>query len=251
MIMTKRVFGNSRLTSTPRAGLHHKIARKIGSLIARGSLAPGEVLPNETSLGIKFGVSRTALREAMKVLASKGLIEVRRKTGTRVRPSTDWNLLDPDVLSWLFSGPEVPGTLIDLMDVRKTVEPASARMAAGRATEENLREIEGALQGMELAINDLPSSIEPDLQFHLAILKATHNIFMKPFGALIQTALRASFKITSSDQEAYERTLALHRAVFVAIKSRNEREAEGAMILVLAQTSKDMEVTISRTPAVR
>jgi DNA-binding FadR family transcriptional regulator len=227
-------------SSLARASLHHQIAGEIGSLIGQGSLAPGSVLPNESLLGAEFGVSRTALREAIKVLAAKGLVEVRRKTGTRVRPHADWNMLDPEVLSWLFSGTGLPAGLTDLLEVRKIVEPAGARMAAERATAEDLAEIEEAYFAMEAAASDLPSSIEPDLRFHLAVLEAAHNAFMRPFGALIQTALRASFRLTSSNSISYRRTLTLHRAVMEAVKSGSGDEAEAAMLSVLAQTSRDI-----------
>jgi DNA-binding FadR family transcriptional regulator len=226
--------------------LHHQIAGRIGSLIGGGSLAPGVVLPNESKLGDEFRVSRTVLREAIKVLAAKGLLEVRRKTGTRVRPHGEWNMLDPEVLSWSFSGSGLPAGLADLVEVRKVVEPAAARMAAERGSSEDYAEIEAACEAMEAASNDLPSSIEPDLRFHLGILEATHNVFMRPFGALIQTALRASFRLTSTTNNriAYRRSVALHRKVVEAIKAGNGRKAEMAMAAVLVQTSRDIEARL-------
>jgi DNA-binding FadR family transcriptional regulator len=204
------------------------------------------VLPNEASLGNEFGVSRTVLREAIKVLATKGLVEVRRKTGTRVRPHGKWNMLDPEVLSWSFSGSGLPAGLTDLLEVRKVVEPAGARMAAERGSSEDYAEIEAAYRMMEAASNDLQSSIEPDLRFHLAVLEATHNVFMRPFGALIQTALRASFRLTSTkgNNVAYRRSLALHRKVKEEIKAGSAAKAEKAMVAVLVQTSRDIEAKL-------
>ena len=245
------MFQNLRPVALSRSNLHYQIAKKMGSLIAQGTIEPGSILPNEDSLSAKFGVSRTALREAVKVLASKGLIEVRRKTGTRVKPRSEWNLLDPDVLSWVFSGTEIAPVLRDLMEVRKTIEPAAARMAANHATDGDVMQIADAFTEMEVATNDLPSSVEPDLKFHLAILSATHNIFMKPFGTLIQTALRTSFNLTSSNPVAYERTLALHRAVLDAIRLRDAEGAADAMNIVLAQTSADIDAATHDTNAYR
>jgi DNA-binding FadR family transcriptional regulator len=190
---------------------------------------------------MEFGVSRTALREAIKVLESKGLVEVRRKTGTRIRPRRDWNALDPEILSWLFSGPGFAAGLPDLLELRLIVEPAGARLAALRATPANLQEIEEALAGMEAAVADAESSIEFDLLFHMAILEATHNAFMRPFGALIQEALRASFRLTNKDRLAYERSLKRHRDVFDAIKAKDPDAAEATMRLVLNRTSEDIE----------
>jgi DNA-binding FadR family transcriptional regulator len=221
--------------------LHAQVAREIGLRILEGELAAGAVLPNEAVLGMEFGVSRTALREAIKVLESKGLVEVRRKTGTRIRPRRDWNALDPEILSWLFSGPGFAAGLPDLLELRLIVEPAGARLAALRATPLNLKEIEDALAGMDAAVVDTESSIEFDLLFHMAILEATHNAFMRPFGALIQEALRASFRLTNKDLPAYERSLKRHRDVFDAIKAKDPDAAEATMRLVLNRTSEDIE----------
>jgi DNA-binding FadR family transcriptional regulator len=238
-------------SSLPRLGLHHEIAGRIGFLIAQGRIKPGVVLPNEAALGTEFGVSRTALREAIKVLASKGLVEVRRKTGTRVRQHAEWNMLDPEVLSWLFSGNGIPAGMPDLLEVRKVVEPAAARMAALRATAEDVAEIREAFSGMERATNDLSSSVESDLQFHLAVLEATHNVFIRPFGALIQAALRASFRLTNSNNVLYRRSLTLHRAVVESIESGNGDESETAMLAVLGQTSKDIATQTKAAMGVR
>jgi DNA-binding FadR family transcriptional regulator len=234
---------DTSLTLT-RPGLHHELADRIGSLIAQGALKPGTVLPNEKTLGEEFGVSRTALREAIKVLASKGLVEVRRKTGTRVHPPEEWNMLDPEVLGWLFSGSGVPPALADLMDVRKVVEPAAARMAAQRATAKDVAEIREAWLGMEQATGDVPTSVEADLRFHLAVLEATHNVFMRPFGALIQAALRASFRLTNSNPALYRKSLINHRLVLEAVEVRNGDEAESAMVAMLRQTAMDIATQI-------
>jgi DNA-binding FadR family transcriptional regulator len=229
--------------------LHARVAREVGLQILEGKWAPGAVLPNEADFGMQLGVSRTALREAVKVLAAKGLVEVRRKTGTRVRPQHDWNALDPDVLNWLFSGEGFAVGIPDLLELRLIIEPAGARLAAQRATAENLAEIEDALKRMETAVEDSASSVESDLQFHLAILEATHNIFMRPFGALIQEALRASFKLTNDDRPAFERSLLRHRAVFEAIRDNDPEAAEAAMQIVLSRTSEDIERSLPKKAA--
>ncbi len=229
--------------------LHTQVAREIGLQILKGKLKPGAVLPNEADFGMQLGVSRTALREAVKVLAAKGLVEVRRKTGTRVRPQHDWNALDPDVLKWLFSGKGFAVGIPDLLELRLIIEPAGARLAAERATAENLQEIDLALQAMEASVEDSASSVEADLNFHLAILEATHNTFMRPFGALIQEALRASFKLTNRDRAAFEKSLRRHRDVFDAIRDRNPNAAEVAMQTMLNFTSEDIERSLPKKPA--
>lgn len=232
-----------------QANLYRQVAERIGTFIGNGRLVPGSVLPNEVVLGNEFGVSRTALREAIKVLAAKGLVEVRRKTGTRVRPHDEWNVLDPEVLSWMFAGGGLTMGIVDLLEVRKLVEPDAAKMAAERVSAADLAEIGAAYAAMETAAEDLPSSIEPDLRFHLGILKATHNIFMRPFGGLIQATLRASFQVTNSSSTLYRKTLGLHRNVLNAIELRNGDQAKDAMLVLLALTSEDINARLLVTTA--
>lgn len=230
------------LQSAPqRVNLHSAVAARLGSLIAQGKLAPGSLLPNEAMLGADFGVSRTALREAIKVLASKGLIEVRRKTGTRVNAHALWNMLDPEVLGWMFSGDGIPPGLEDLMEVRLLVEPAAARMAALRADAVDLKEIREAFAEMEASTGDLRSSVDADLRFHMAVLQATHNAFMRPFGAMIQAALRGSFRLTSSNTDLYRLTLPKHREILRAIEAGNGTKAGNAMQNMLKGTLHDID----------
>lgn len=214
---------------------------RLGTLIGDGTLVAGSILPNEAVLGSRFGVSRTVLREAVKVLASKGLVEVRRKTGTRVKPHAEWNMLDPEVLGWLFVGSKTSDGLTDLLEVRRMIEPSAARMAAERATPDELNKIATAFVKMEESVDDLSSSVEADLEFHLAILEAAHNAFMRPFGALIHTVLRTSFRFTSRDHLSYLRTLKLHGAVLDAIRKSKPKQAEKCMLTVLDQTSRDVQ----------
>ncbi len=224
----------------PRQTLHNEVARQLGSSIAQGEIPPGATLPNEADLSLQFNVSRTVLREAVKVIASKGMVEIKRKTGTRVRPRGDWNMLDPQVLGWFFSGIDVSEGLADLLEVRRQIEPQAAALAAERATATDLEKIEAAYRGMTDATEDLRASVAADLKFHLAILEATHNIFMLPFGAMIQAALAQSFQLTNQDRPAYLRSLVLHRAVASAIRDRDSHSAMSAMLAVLDQTSEDI-----------
>src|SRR5882757_9951537 len=124
-----------------RRSLHGQVAHDIGRRILGGLVKPGELLPRETELSQRLGVSRTALREAIKVLAGKGLVESRPKTGTRVRPRSDWNFLDPDVLSWRYAGGVSADDVRALFELRRAIEPMSAALAAQRATPAQIVEI--------------------------------------------------------------------------------------------------------------
>ena len=120
--------GGSRTFS--RRSIHGQIAHEIGQRILRGDFPPGAVLPNESAFSVELKVSRTALREAIKVLAAKGLVDSRPKIGTRVRPRNQWNMLDPDVLAWSFSVGDTERHAINLTEMRRILEPAAAALAA-------------------------------------------------------------------------------------------------------------------------
>lgn len=231
-----------------RKNLHRQIADYIGLQILGGKLLPGEILPNEMALATSLGVSRTAIREAIKVLTSKGLIEVRRKTGTRVRPRREWNALDPDVLTWQFAGDGLPMGITDLLELRRLIEPAAAALAAERARPENLGEIEKAFADMKKSVGKTAVSVEADLRFHMAILEATQNSFMRPFGALIAAALKASFRLTNADAAAYKLTLRRHGAVVTALRDRSPRQAEEAMLTILDGARTDIQHALEKLP---
>jgi len=231
-----------------RKNLHGQIAEHLGMQIVGGTLPPGEILPNEMALATALDVSRTAIREAIKVLTSKGLIEVRRKTGTRVRPRRDWNALDPDVLMWQFAGDGLPIGITDLLELRKLIEPAAARFAAERGSPENLLEIEEAFAEMKKSVGKTAVAVEADLRFHMAILEATHNSFMRPFGALIAAALKASFRLTNADETAYKLSLRKHGAVLKAIVDRTPLQAEQAMLKILEGTRVDIQHALEKLP---
>src|SRR5712691_2438408 len=137
----------------PRRGLHGEIVHRIGVQIVRGELKPGDVLPAD-ELSAELGLSRTVLREAVKVLAAKGLVEARPKTGTRVRPRAAWNLLDPDVLAWRSEASPDGDFFRNIVELRRIVEPEAARLAAERATAAEVAGIKAVFCEMEAVVDD-------------------------------------------------------------------------------------------------
>ena len=231
---------HSRSSKTfSRRSLHGQIAYDIGVRIVRGDVQPGTVLPNEADLSVQFSVSRTALREAIKVLAAKGLVESRPKTGTRVRPRDEWNMLDPDLLAWQFATQPIERLAKDLFEIRQVIEPAAASMAAERATDTQREAIARAFSDMEAA-PDGDASIEPDLRFHQSILAASNNEFLHPLGALIETAMATSFRITNNEPGALQISLPRHRAVRDAILAREPETARQAMRVLLEDAVEDL-----------
>src|SRR6476620_11614265 len=134
----------------PRRGLHGQVVHQVGVSIVRGELEPGELMPDDAIVA-EPSVSRTVVREAIKVLAAKGLVESRPKTGTRVRPRSDWNLIDPDVLAWQLKAGPTREFLEDALELRRMIEPGAARLAAARATDEEIEALEQALAAMREA----------------------------------------------------------------------------------------------------
>lgn len=233
------IGSDSSYRTYSRRSLHGQVAHEIGARIIRGELAPGDTLPNESDLSLELQVSRTALREAIKLLAAKGLVESRPKTGTRIRPRSSWNMLDPDVLSWFLSDAAFEDYADDLFEMRRVIEPSAAAIAAGRADEAAIGAIEKAYEDMVAAGEDIEAGVEPDLRFHQAILAATGNEFLAPLGALIDSALATSFRISSSHPGAKLNSLPRHEDVLKAITAGDAEGARKAMDVLLSDAMDD------------
>lgn len=184
-------------------------------------------------LAKELDVSRTVVREALKVLSEKGLIESRPRIGTRVSSSQNWNYLDPDILNWIFTNDPTTKNTDDLIELRRMVEPAAARFAALRRSDEELKQLQKAFKDMTDAGANVEAGIEPDIRFHHIILKASRNQMLAPLGHSIESALAASFKISNSAPGAPVASLARHEVVLSAIAARDGDAAEAAMLNVI------------------
>jgi DNA-binding FadR family transcriptional regulator len=225
----------------PRGGLHGRVVHTIGRRILSGAIRPGDLLPADPS----WRASRTVLREAIKVLAAKGLVESRPRTGTRVRAPQSWNLLDPDVLAWQQEGMAPRAFLRKLTDVRLIVEPAAAERAAERAGPDALAELEEAFRDMEAALGGSPVDLEAfdraDIRFHRAVLHACDNDLLERMSAIVYSALLVSFHATSRVPGSARAALPRHRAILDAIRARQPRRAAAAMRRLVAGTARDIE----------
>lgn len=226
-----------------RRSLHGQVANRIGARILSGELGPGASLPGEGEFASEFGVSRTVMRESIKLLASKGLVESRPKTGTKVRPREQWNTLDPDILIWRLASGDLEGFADQLFELRRIIEPQAAALAAQRATPEDHAIMRRHYDGMAAAV-DVESSIQPDFQFHLSILAATRNDLLAALGMVIETALTASFAMSGAAPAAPKLSLPHHLAVLDAIVARDADGARTAMQVLLANASKDIHRAI-------
>ena len=225
----------------PVRNIHEYLATRLGREIVGGHYQPGDQLPNEIDLRDQLSVSRTALREAYRVLGAKGLIVSRQNVGTRVRPRADWNMLDPDVLIWHLEAGPSEQFVVDLFDLRQMIEPPAAARAAHMGDPEAVAEIEAAFADMAHSKDGEGDLIGADVRFHQAILAATHNPLIGTLGALIHTALVGSFKLgwpaaaTMSDVR-----LAQHRDVLDAILARQPEDARHRMATLLDISMDDV-----------
>lgn len=223
------------------------IVAHLGAAIVRGEVSPGATLPPEHELEARYGAGRGVVREAVKILAAKGLVSVRPRHGTHVRPAHDWSMLDRDVLGWLAGGAGLgQGVLLALEETRAIIEPAAAALAAERATSEDCARIHAALAAMESGQDDPEAAIVADKAFHLAIIEATHNPILRSFRGVIDTILSAIFDITVG---VFAGNLPNHAAVAEAIAARDAAGARRAMETLLGYTQQHLLTGPRAAPA--
>lgn len=221
--------------------LKDRIARDLGQRILSGVYPPLAVLPTEAELCIHYGASRTALRDALLTLSAKGLIEARKRAGTRVRPSADWNRLDAQVLEWMGGIEPDLDFVRGLIEARLVIEPAAARLAARMASSGDLAVIESAYEAMCAAPeHDLAACLDADVRFHGGILRASRNPVFANLANMLAAALSFSFRLTTSATANYQRTLSAHGDVLEAIRLRREKDAEQQMRALIDIASLDL-----------
>jgi DNA-binding FadR family transcriptional regulator len=220
-----------------RGSLHRSVAQDIGARILNGEFAPGTLLPNEAEWCKSFGVSRTAVREAIKMLMGKGLIISRPRIGSRVLPREQWNLLDRDVLAWYCAAAKQSHFLAHMQQVREILEPETAALAAANHTADQLRAIEEAFAEMAAA-KTLAAWNEADVRFHFAILQAAGNELLVPLGLVIESALGSMFTYTARQKGDVGRTLPGHERILIAIRARRPNAARQAVRRLLDDTSR-------------
>jgi GntR family transcriptional regulator, galactonate operon transcriptional repressor len=228
-----------------RRGLHGQVVQELASRIFSGRLLPGERF-DLPALEAELDVSRTVLRESLKVLAAKGLVDARQKRGTFIRPASDWNLLDADVIRWQFAGSHDGALLDELSEVRAVIEPTGARLAARRRTEADLAVLQDALDRMRAARGDPAAAVTADLAFHRALLAATHNRLLQRMELVVEAALAERDRIVHGSQRADD-PVPSHQAVFDAVSDRDVDKAEQAMWALLEKATNDLDL-IRRGP---
>jgi GntR family galactonate operon transcriptional repressor len=225
-------LGNG-LTGYRLRGVQGRVISSLGESIVRGVYAPGVTLPREAELMHRHGASRTTVREAIKVLSAKGLLETRQKVGTRVRSRDEWNVFDADVLSWHTLDSVDQDILKDLIEMRQLVEPPAARFAAGRASLDDIARIAEACDAMRAAAGDPSAYAEADVRFHMAVFAASKNTLLKRFAHIVANFLQFSFRIQQEampDSGHFDDDLEIHVSIFDAINRGDAAAAEAGML---------------------
>jgi DNA-binding FadR family transcriptional regulator len=219
-------------------GVHGQVVQRLGARVVGGVYAEGATL-DVRALGAELDVSLTVLREALKVLAGKGLVDARQKRGTFVRPRAAWNLLDADVIRWRVEAGDADRVMRDLADVRAVVEPAAARRAALRRTDADLAALDAALTAMADARGDWTAAAEADARFHRALAAATGNEILALLDLLLEPGLRERDRLVHAHPQAGD-PVPSHRAVLDAVRDRDPARAEAAMVGLLAKAAEDV-----------
>ena len=217
-----------------------RIADRLAEMIVHGRFAPGDKLPNELALSTELNVSRTTLREALRILLTRGLVEVRRGVGTFVTQSRNIHA-DYDVL-------KIQNTNVntkDLYEMRLMFEPQAAYYACLRASKEDLEEIFrfGALNEQMIKNQD-PQWDETEQKFHNSIASATHNPFITALLPIFNRAIHHGILLANEAPEVAEMTLHDHRVLMDYLKDRNPEGAKTAMQLHIINTMRAFHIEL-------
>ena len=223
---------------------HIKISRDLGVAIVTGRYEIGSVLPGEIEIAEEFGVSRSVVREALRMLSARGLIESRPKVGTRVKDRAAWNLLDPILLEWMFESTPTKKFVRSLFELRMIVEPAAAELAAQKKTARQLATMGHAVEQMARHTLHTPEGQLADQEFHAAILEATDNELLVNLSASIGAAVRWTtfFKFRKSKKP--RDPIDEHRALFQAIAEGDGERARAVTNDLIVKAEQDTETAL-------
>lgn len=238
-------IGSSRSSMVGSSrGLVGEVATALGRRITTGAIAPGSLVDPE-AVAREFDSSRTVVREALKVVAAKGLIESRPHAGTTVRPRRDWRLTDPEVMAWRTGGGADIQLVAEIDEVRSAIEPLGARLAAQRCGDGDVTRIRAAMDRLR-ATASRPGSddwVAADLELHRQILQAAGNELLASLEGLLEPALQARDLLVGATGDP-QRAVDAHEAVVVAIERRRPQAAERAMRRLIATAAVESGAVI-------
>jgi DNA-binding FadR family transcriptional regulator len=217
------------MVANSNSNLSHRVTEELGRAIVGGDCLPDDALPTEAELCERFGVSRTAVREAVKMLSAKGLISSKPRRGIRVRQAEDWNLFDSDVLLWSLDSTPSLAILREFFQLRVAIEPEAAVLAARFGSKQDKSEIRAAVERMRDAPQNSEVGVAADLDFHVALLYATRNRFYIRLRDFIRTALNVTVHFTTPARNSYNEVVVTHEKVAQAIESGDVERARLGM----------------------
>ena len=225
-----------------KQGLADQLANELVDDIARGIYQPGSMLPSENELAEQAGVSRLTVREAVKTLQTKGVLEVKHGRGTSVKPFSNWSPFDPALLLAKSEHSMGAGALPEkLIEARRLVEVGAAELAAARRTDADLLAMSGTLERMKRSPDDIDAFAAADIDFHKMVMVAAANAFISslfdPLGELVWATRRQ----TKKHPEIRAHALVAHESIFNSIRAQDPEGARQAMQSHLAQTKEDLE----------
>ena len=223
--------------------IHQDIARKMGIAILSGVHAPGSTFTGEIENSEAMGVSRTVYREALRILTAKGLLESRPRAGTRVTPRSRWNLLDPEMLAWMFSGEPDPLFIRDLFELRSIIEPAAAALAAVRRDDRHVAAMREALATMAEQTLATESGQAADREFHRLILEASRNEALISLAGSVGSAVQWTTHFKHKANPEPRNPIPEHIALCEAIARGNADAARNAMTNLIDLALADMNLS--------
>jgi GntR family transcriptional regulator, galactonate operon transcriptional repressor len=243
-------LGRDRPGQAFERNIRASLAGRLGREIVSGVYPAGSLLPNAVDMCARFNVSRTALREAYSVLTAKAMIAARPKIGTRVRPKADWNMLDPEVLSWHLQSTPTESFVAELFVLRQMVEPEAAALAAKAHSRATIERIEDAYRRMDRYKDGAGDLIGADLDFHMAILEGTGNHFLTALGGLIRTSLECTFELSwEGASKIQDDRLHQHRAILEAIRDGSPELGRTRMTELLRDSIDDVRQYLKQRDA--
>lgn len=218
--------------------LHTTLVDRVGADIVAGRIPEGTRLLADEMVK-QYGMSRTVIREAVRVLESLGLVAVRRRVGITVQPPAEWNPLDPNIIRWQLAGPGRFEQLRSLSELRSGIEPVAARLAAHNATPEQCGELTAAVVGMSATARcaDSDAYLEHDSQFHRTLLAASGNPLLRGMSQIVVEVLAGRTRHALMPHVAEPEAIRLHGVVASAIQARDSVAAEQAMREIVTESA--------------
>ncbi|WP_016907847.1 FadR/GntR family transcriptional regulator [Streptomyces xiaopingdaonensis] len=224
-------------------GLHARLLDALGPAITAGEYPPGTVLRTD-EVAERYEVSRTVVREAVRVLESMHLVESRRRVGLTVLPTAEWNVYDPQVITWRLAGADRPRQLRSLTVLRSAVEPAAARLAAESATPQQCAELTEHALGMVATSRGhrLGEYLEHDVAFHRVVLNSSGNEMFARLGDVVAAVLTGRTRHDVMFSDPRQEAVTMHVQVAEAVREGDGERAESVMRNITVDAMAELDV---------